>query len=274
MSRRTPAAPLLLLALGVFAPGCAKAAAGEAEQTLVIAFEAAFRGAPLGCATPTQAGGATFALRDLRFFVHDVRLLDESGHEVAAKLVPDGRWQSEAAALLDFEDGTGACDSGTRGTNTHLMLKAPAGAYTGLRFRLGLPFVENHQNPALAAAPLSVGSMHWGWQGGYKFMRLEGKLDGAARRIHLGSTGCEGTIGHIQRCARPHRPEITLRPFVSGQSTVVLDVDALLDAPRGAGDEGCMSGAEDQACARPFAAVGLSLTSGESVEEQHAFQLR
>jgi hypothetical protein len=59
--------------------------------------------------------GATRRLvepRDFRFYVEDVGLVGEGGKIV--KVAMDGRapWQVPDVALLDFEDGTGACTEG------------------------------------------------------------------------------------------------------------------------------------------------------------------
>ena len=54
-------------------------------------------------------------LRDLRFYVYNVRLFDDRGHEAPVELTPSP-WQYEDAALLDFEDGTGGCSNGARAT--------------------------------------------------------------------------------------------------------------------------------------------------------------
>lgn len=58
------------------------------------------------------------------------------------------------------------------------LTPAPLGTSAALRFRVGLPPHLNHANPVQFAAldPLnpSVNGLHWGWQGGYVFMALEG----------------------------------------------------------------------------------------------------
>lgn len=60
----------------------------------------------------------------------------------------------------------------------------PAGDYRGLGFDLGLPAAVNHADPSAwpAGHPLNplVNRLHWGWQGGYVFLALEGRWTAAA----------------------------------------------------------------------------------------------
>ena len=47
-------------------------------------------------------------------------------------------------------------------------------------FALGLESTVNHADPTLAEYPLNVPDMHWSWNpaAGYKFLLIEGKVDG------------------------------------------------------------------------------------------------
>ena len=59
-------------------------------------------------------------------------------------------------------------------------LNAPAGAYTGLHFGIGVPEGLNHQDPTQYAGdhPLSVSNgMHWDWTAGYRFVIFDGRFD-------------------------------------------------------------------------------------------------
>ena len=51
-----------------------------------------------------KGGTASIELNDLRFYVHDLRLVDHTGLEVPIYLTPDQKWQYQNVALLDFED--------------------------------------------------------------------------------------------------------------------------------------------------------------------------
>lgn len=210
----------------------------------------------------TSAG--TWTPLDLRLYAHDFTLIGEDGDEAPLALTQDGMWQQGTLALLDFEDGGGTCDNGTPETNAVVTGTAPDGAWTGLRFQVGVPFELNHQDASVADPPLNLSSMFWSWNGGYKFIRLDGETagipDGAV--FHLGSTGCSADDeGVITDCTAPNVASITLEGFDPASSTVVLDLAGLfaavnLDADEG-GSELCMSSPADPECGALFAALGL-----------------
>lgn len=54
--------------------------------------------------------------------------------------------------------------------------------FTNLSLNIGVPSTLNHANPALPASTSALnisnsGDMHWGWNPGYIFVKLEGKVD-------------------------------------------------------------------------------------------------
>ncbi|MBI3782064.1 MAG: metallo-mystery pair system four-Cys motif protein [Deltaproteobacteria bacterium] len=246
-------------------PACSRDVAVE------VSFVATIHGAPFSC----TAAASGFTPFDLRFYVHGIELIDRSGAGSPLTLTDDGVWQSDGVALLDFENGTGSCGDGTMGTHTVLSGHVRAGDYIALRFILGVPFDRNHADPATADAPFNLGRMHWGWQGGYKFLRFEGEGPQGAARVHLGSTGCEGTIGNIARCQRPNRAPVRLDGFQPGHNRVQLDLAALLppngDTASGKRPISCMSEVDDEGCRSAFAALGLDLQSGEPHGPQKLF---
>lgn len=221
-------------------------------EPVQVAFEVHLAGAPLKPCVP--AGGV--AVRDLRFFVHDVVLQRPDGTSQRVKL-DENAWQDpRGLALLDFEDG---CHNGTTPTNRVVTGTIEgSGPFEAVSFQLGVPFPLNHGDPMTARSPLTTTAMHWSWQGGYKFLRLDyqraqpGTDAPQASRLHLGSTGCEGTLGNIAGCAHPNRP--ALRLPVDEQLRVVLNLDAVVLDERS--DAGCMSSGEP-GCAPLFAALGL-----------------
>lgn len=83
-------------------------------------------------------------LTDPRLLVHDVVLLTEAGVEVPLKIDPAAPWQNDAVALIDLEDGQGACETGSPGSHAALTGHTVKGAYSGPRFTVGAPFALNH----------------------------------------------------------------------------------------------------------------------------------
>ena len=66
--------------------------------------------------------------RDFRFYVQDLRLINAAGQEVPVTLDVRAPWQAATVALLDFENGQGAClGSGDAGTDTTITGTVPAG---------------------------------------------------------------------------------------------------------------------------------------------------
>ena len=200
-------------------------------------------------------------LVDLRLFVHDVRAVRAKGGEAALELVPDGTFTTANVALLDFENGTGACNNGTPPTRTTLRVRGMPGDATGLRFRLGVPFAENHANPDLAGAPLDLTAMQWSWAAGHTFLRLDLRIDGAVIPLHIGSAGCTGTIGAINSCAFPGRADLAVAYLPTAAHPIRLDlapfVHAALARPH---SDGCMGNPDDVDCAPIFRLLGLDST--------------
>jgi uncharacterized repeat protein (TIGR04052 family) len=221
------------------------------------------------------------SLRDARFYVQDVALIDDSGKPVPVRLQVND-WQDAKVALLDFEDGSGHCVGGTPATNTQVIGSVPAGHYRGVSLTLGVPESLNHTSPELQAAPLDLAAMGWSWQAGRKFIKLEvdpeggvSKTDGSRANtwyLHLGSTGCSGNpvTGETVACQRANRIPLRFDGFDPATQAVVLDVAALLRDSRLAVDEGaavgCMSGPTDPECVAVFKRLGVSLNSGLPLE--------
>lgn len=233
-------------------------------RALSIDLEGRVGDSPFECGARYEGIGTTettFEALDFRFYVHDVRVVTEAG-EVPVTLTDDGIWQNGGVALIDFEDG---CDSRNAPTNGRLVGTIPegSGAITGLRFRVGVPAARNHLDAASQPAPLSYTQMFWGWQGGYKYVRIEGRTSGQPGFVfHLGATECMGEAAMGTRlCARPHVPEIALERFDPARDVVVADLGALfatsdLDV-NGGGAPGCQADESDPDCAPIFEAIGL-----------------
>lgn len=250
----------------LLAAGCGD---GEAGAPLTIEVRGRVGAEAFECGRTYEGlgrSGSELELRDFRLYVHDVRLIRAGdGREVPLRLDDDGQWQRDGVALLDFEDGSGPCaGGGNPNLNARLVGSAPAGAYAGLRFRFGVPFDLNHDNAATAAPPLSLSSMFWSWNGGYKFIRLDGSTPALPSwRVHIGSTGCEGdSMGNVSACLHDNRSDIELSGFDPSSDALVVDLAGLLegaDLDSNVADtpEGCMSTPEDTDCEPIFHNLGL-----------------
>ncbi len=258
----------LVLLLVLAGAGCRKAEPPPREVRVPVRLVVG--DTAIGCdaqAGPCVGGACPATIHDVRLFVSEVRVVTAGG-EVPAALVPVDQHQTADVALLDFGLRDDGCQPALAHTALALSVPESAGDVRELAFTVGVPFALNHQNPALAQAPLTAGSMHWSWRGGYKFLRVEAALKGAGAavgdavagaapgerqevRLHLGSTGCEGAIGAITACSGPGR--VAVRATV-GAAGLVLDLAPLLQVPSG-GDGDCMGAPSDPDCAAASTAL-------------------
>lgn len=212
---------------------------------------------------------ATYAPKDLRLYLHHIRLVAADGQEEPLQLNNDGVWQNDGVALLDFEDRTGLCiNGGTAETHKELAGRVKKGQYVALRFAVGVPFDKNHQDATAAKPPLDRTSMFWNWNGGYKFIRIDGQVNGSvSHSLHLGSTGCLPAASNlVSSCGQPNRPEISLDTFDAATQKLVIDLESLFAgsdlAVNATGSaSGCQSDTDDPDCEPIFPRLGLPFGS-------------
>jgi len=244
-------------------------------EPVTIRFAAQVGPSPFACGSSYDDVGSTEASvvpQDFRFFVHDVRLITADATEVAVEIDERAPWQALGAALLDFEDATGACLSGDAATNAQITGHAPPGEYTGVAFRVGVPESTNHGDPAVQPAPLAAGSMAWGWLSGYKFLRAElGSATGGGV-LHLGSAACSGdpAAGSVT-CIRGNRAEVSLAAFDAASDVIVADIGAIF-----AGsdlDASTLCHSAGATCEPMFDSLGVDLANGASTAGQTVFRV-
>src|SRR5687767_3594054 len=118
MSRSTP----MIFALFAILAGCERTEVSITFEGLVGTETARCGGTYTGIGTT----GTELELADLRLYIHDVRVVKADGTEVQVALTHND-WQYENLVLLDFEDGTSACESGTEAMNVVAQGVAHAG---------------------------------------------------------------------------------------------------------------------------------------------------
>lgn len=240
----------------------------EKHEPVEIVFAGVWQGQPISC------GNDETALTDLRFFVSDIVLLDADGGEYPLRLTPDGRWQQSGVALVDLENGEGSCTNGTAEMNAIVVGTARDSEFDAVRFTIGVPFALNHANPMLAEPPLDDSAMHWYWRSGYKFLRSGISNSGDGFWMHLGSTGCEGSVRSISGCRFPNRVTVEIADFSPATDRIAVDLSALFEAVNlDDGDRSnCSSGLAETACAAPFAALGLEFAENSNKRPQTVFR--
>lgn len=275
---RTPALALACLAL---------AACEDGPSTFTIRFAPTFGEQAFTCGAPVEAlgsGGSRTDVRDFRMYVSGVMLVSDAGTRVPLTLTDDGRWQRDGIALLDFEDDSGSCVTGSPDMNLEVRGTAPAGVYTGLVFTLGLPEEHNHLDAATAPAPLNAQGMWWSWSGGYKYMKIDLKPAGQPEYFfHLGATACKGSVEGGFACDYENRAEIVLDGFDPDASEVVVDAAAIFAdvdvdrVPDNVTDSlpGCMAFPGDPECTPMLAPLGLTYLSDDPAPaQQRVFSVR
>lgn len=240
--------------------------------------------------------------QDFRFFVHNVRLISESGAEVPVLLDDEPPFQDKDLALLDFTDGRGSCTTGSPKSNMVIHGAVPVGRYTGIAFTTGVPEALNHTDPADAPPPLKAPGVQWSWLQGYRFLLAElnvnegvqasmadagpasadaGSTGGSGGHggnvarpglvfAHLGSTGCGGSIGAFT-CLRPNRSEIKLTGFDPATSVVLADLGALFDSADLRGVLQCHG--DGDPCTPSYRALGIDPATGASVPGQRVYRV-
>lgn len=240
------------------------------QKTLTLEFQARFGAEPFDCsATISELGTSKVSAKplDFRLFAHDFQLIRSNGEALPLRLIDDDVWQHDGVALLDFEDGSGSCETGSPEVNRSVRGSAPPhDDYTGLAFTVGIPEAMNHLDAATAPAPFNTPGMWWSWQGGFRYLRIDVAPDDNPDGFffHLGGTNCSGSVAHGFTCQYPNLARIELG--ASTPSPIIIDAAALyrdLDLTRKPDQRsdsvaGCMASAGDPECPAMFSALGLT----------------
>lgn len=249
------------------------AAPAFADQPVTINFAAEINGAPFACDATYAGLGATDAEvkgTDFRLYVSGVEMIGADGSRAPVTLTASD-WQHNGIALLDFENGSAACSNGTAPVNTALTGTVAKGDYTGVAFKVGVPFEMNHGDPTVAPSPLNLTSMFWNWRAGYKFVRIDmvptdRKENGPKGWfLHLGSTMCEAaskTEAPAAPCKNPNLMELAFEGFDPATQTLVIDpapvvAEADLSTNTPETSPGCMAFPNDPDCDTVMSKLGL-----------------
>lgn len=257
-------------------------------QAVSIAFDAKVGSAPFKCGSMFGGMGSTSVMAepvDFRFYVHDVKLTDDKGATVALTL-DEGPYQHAGTALLDFEDGTGRCTLGDTTLHTALIGTAPAGKFTGVSFKIGVPLEQNHDSVTASPAPLDKSSLFWSWKSGHVFFAATTRAmgpskDGGTEQVanehftHVGSTGCSGDPAAgtpVTSCTKPNRATIALTAFDPATQKISVDFQKVKESVDITDNPGCHSFTA-ATCAGPFSRLGLDFdTGGASSSAQTVFK--
>jgi hypothetical protein len=133
--------------------------------TAAMSFNFMYGSAPFDLSS-TYMDGAGNAVRvdNLKFYVSDIHLEDDA-----------------AVTIAEFHDTYLLVDA-SAASNSFTLGTMDAQHIHEAHFALGLESAVNHADPLNASYPLNIPEMHWSWNptAGYKFLVIEGMLDGNA----------------------------------------------------------------------------------------------
>ena len=270
------------------------------DKVVSINFAAVNGTTPVKCGTQLTGLGTTGVaaeLKDLRFYITNLALVNDKGVAVPVKLDAN-KWQltqgTETVSLIDLEDATGTCAGYTTDTNAVITGTVPAGTYVGMKASVGVPDAMNHSAAAGGVAPLDSTAMLWSWQSGRKFTKIELNPVGGITQavaatattpastktittynLHLGSTGCTPkldaagvAIANTGTCTNLNLMDFSLAAFDASTQKVALDLGQLFKTTdltkENGGAPGCMSGATDPECPVIFTELQINFGSGSN----------
>jgi uncharacterized repeat protein (TIGR04052 family) len=274
------------------------------SQSVTLNFRALFGDQDFACGQEYTDQGTPPTVvtpQDFRLYISDVRLINSEGVEVPFSIEERSPFQGGGVALLDFEDGSGACLNGNSEMNSTVTGTVPVGSYTGVVFSTSVPTALNHQDPTTLPAPLQAGNMTWGWLYGYKFIKAEvlqvlpvsdatdagsdasadasAPIPGAGL-FHLGSTGCSNeTVADAgddfgappaMTCTYPNRNRVELLGFNAAEDVIVADVAELFASTDLTTISMCHSFGE--ACSGLFENSGVDFATGAALDSQSLFR--
>ncbi len=263
---------LLASALSTLLAGCGGDDDPEDRQ-MTVQFAAQVNGKEFACGKTWSGVGVgqpgTYRITDWRFFVHEVELVRPDGRRQALALNQDGIWQYQNVALLDLRRD---CGNGALPSHGAVVGHVARADYSGICFKVGVPYALNHTNDASVPAPLNNSGMLWSWRSGRKFIRIDGMGDPdglkQAFHVHLGSTQCPGPDPNgppTAACGAPNIAEFCLDNFNAERDRVVMDIgtalaesNVVVNTPETAA--GCMSGNADPECIAILPRLNLDFT--------------
>lgn len=224
------------------------------KPAATLQLQLLWQGKPWLCGQTIQLGTQSMQLDTLQLYLSQFR-------QTEPVLLRPTEHSSEQAVLF----GVDCRDAQAQATaQWAIPLDKPLNSGP-LQFTLGLPEALNHQNPLQASSVFQAPDMHWNWQFGYKFLRLDLAPDArstattaTAWSFHLGSTGCESPSvmrAPAAPCQAPNRVEVTLN-YQAGQ-LLALDLAPLLQGIVPSNDNSCMADRQVQSCQLLLGRLGL-----------------
>lgn len=162
----------LLLALFTF---LTVSAIAQGNREISIDFSYIFSGTTpvsFGASTHTHTDGAEIRFDAANYYVSNIRLVPTTGPEVAYDTI---------LLITDLNAG-----------QPFMLGQVPVGEYQTIKFDIGMDSARNHGDPTIYpfGHPLALSSqaMHWSWNSGYIFMKVDGQADTTAAQTGIDVT--------------------------------------------------------------------------------------
>ncbi len=202
-----------------FLTACDSSSDGSDELTMLrLDVETLAAGQPFQTGQSFTVDGRTGRLDIAEMYLSGITLISADGREIPIMVDEPITVRAKDENDTELQHTVGEryvlVDAGTR--SPVMLGEVPSGNYTGVRFLLGVDGLDNRIAPedAPSTHPLAPQepSMHWNWNAGYVFLRLDGLLDidgdgtvdastGTPRdatsgqwRLHLGMTANATTV--------------------------------------------------------------------------------
>jgi len=194
-------------------------------------------GSALQAGQPFQVDGRAGQLDVARLYLSGITLLHEDGREVSLSADPitvRARQEDDTEIQHTVTDRY-VLVAGDAGRTSVSLGEVPSGTYTGVRFMLGVDGLDNRiaTEDAPATHPLAnqTPSMHWSWNSGYVFLRLDGLLDIDDDGTPDPAAGDPGSAGsgqwrlHLGLTANARTVELTKDFEIEGGEMESLDLE-------------------------------------------------
>lgn len=236
---------LLLIALAttfIFS-ACKKKDEDEDEETpepvtptgtVEVIFEPVYKGNPVTLPYRLLTkGGDSMLITEMKYFISDIGLSKDNAQEVPA-LPLEGETEQHGIFLVDH---TASNTTATNGTSPayRFRFKAETGAYSDIRFNVGVPREYNLADITTNPYPVNGSNgMYWSWNSGFKFFVINGKYGTDAaiadKALHM-SIGVNSRIMAYNFRSMLLAPSLPKIEVTQGKTTIIrlsYDIAALL----------------------------------------------
>ncbi|MGB3544449.1 MbnP family protein [Rubrivirga sp.] len=178
-------APTGALLLALVVAGCDSSDTTSSDPATVrLDVQTMADGADLAAGQPFAVNGTTGQLDIAHLYLSGITLLHEDGREIMVMADEPVTVRAKDDADTDIQhtlDQRYVLVDADAGRQPTTLGEVPSGRYTGVRMLLGVQGLDNRIAPEDAPVdhPLApqTPSMHWNWNAGFVFLRLDGLLD-------------------------------------------------------------------------------------------------